>query len=67
MAASEAGPGPAYAVDPLMTRHGKDGTPCYSMLARQRDMSNIFLFSVPLRIYVTGSQILLCQNSEAVR
>ncbi len=32
-------PGPVYYVHPEMTRQGKDGTPVYSMLGRQRDMS----------------------------
>ncbi|ESO87577.1 hypothetical protein LOTGIDRAFT_207007 [Lottia gigantea] len=30
------GPGPAYGIDPAITKHGKDGTPAYSMLARQQ-------------------------------
>ncbi|XP_052792027.1 outer dense fiber protein 3-like [Mya arenaria] len=29
-------PGPAYAVNPCYTRYGRDGTPCYSLLARQK-------------------------------
>ncbi|KAH3838267.1 outer dense fiber protein 3-like [Dreissena polymorpha] len=29
-------PGPAYAVDPRMTRYGKDGTPRYSLFTRQQ-------------------------------
>ncbi|KAL4227628.1 Outer dense fiber protein 3-like protein 2 [Mactra antiquata] len=34
------GPGPAYYIDPCMTRHGKDGTPVYSLLKRQSDPKN---------------------------
>ncbi|XP_071167269.1 ciliary microtubule associated protein 1A-like [Mytilus galloprovincialis] len=30
-------PGPAYYIDPKITKTGADGTPIYSMLARQRD------------------------------
>lgn len=30
-------PGPAHAIDPKFTRFGKDGTPQYSILGRQRD------------------------------
>ena len=36
-------PGPAYHVDPRMTRTGMDGTPEYSMLARQKDLSKIYI------------------------
>ena len=36
-------PGPAYHVDPRMTRTGLDGTPEYSMLARQKDLSKIYI------------------------
>lgn len=32
-------PGPAYYIDPKITKTGADGTPIYSMLARQRDPS----------------------------
>ncbi|XP_033750391.1 outer dense fiber protein 3-like [Pecten maximus] len=34
---SDCSPGPAYFIDPRITRHGTDGTPAYSMLARQHD------------------------------
>ncbi|XP_033108860.1 outer dense fiber protein 3-like [Anneissia japonica] len=30
-------PGPAYFINPTVTRHGQDGTPAYSILGRQRD------------------------------
>ncbi|EDO39533.1 predicted protein [Nematostella vectensis] len=30
-------PGPGYRIDPSITKHGKDGTPSYSVLGRQRD------------------------------
>lgn len=31
----ECSPGPAYFIDPSITRSGRDGTPAYSLLARQ--------------------------------
>lgn len=34
-------PGPVYRIEPLFTRHGKDGTPHYSILGRPRD-PNVF-------------------------
>lgn len=33
-------PGPAYFVNPYMTRFGKDGTPSYSMLGRQQEINS---------------------------
>ena len=33
---NDCSPGPAYAVDPKFTRYGKDGTPQYSILCRQK-------------------------------
>ncbi|XP_013384679.1 outer dense fiber protein 3 [Lingula anatina] len=35
--AKDCSPGPAHFIDPRHTRHGKDGTPSYSMLARPKD------------------------------
>ena len=35
--ANKHSPGPVYFVEPQYTRHGKDGTPHYSMLARPHD------------------------------
>ena len=32
-------PGPGYMVHPSITRYGKDGTPSYSILGRQKDQS----------------------------
>lgn len=37
-------PGPAYYIDPRITRTGMDGTPEYSLLARQKDLNT---FKVP--------------------
>jgi len=37
---SNCSPGPVYFIDPCVTRRGKDGTPSYSMLARQQDPAN---------------------------
>ncbi|XP_064619539.1 ciliary microtubule associated protein 1A-like [Lineus longissimus] len=35
---SKGSPGPSYFIDSRMTRHGKDGTPIYSILGRQKDL-----------------------------
>ena len=40
---SNCSPGPVYFIDPMVTRHGRDGTPSYSMLARQREPSRYFI------------------------
>ena len=37
-------PGPAHAIDPKFTRHGKDGTPQYSILGRQKDQCKCIQF-----------------------
>ena len=37
---AEGSPGPAYFINPKITRTGTDGTPCYSMLARRLDLGN---------------------------
>ncbi|XP_065906296.1 ciliary microtubule associated protein 1A-like [Dysidea avara] len=39
MIKKDCSPGPAHAIDPKFTRHGKDGTPQYSILGRQKDQS----------------------------
>jgi hypothetical protein len=33
-------PGPVYFIDSRLSRHGKDGTPSYSILGRQRDLNS---------------------------
>ena len=35
----DASPGPGYFVDPAISRFGRDGTPSYSILGRQKDPS----------------------------
>ena len=35
---SEGSPGPAYFINPKITRTGTDGTPMYSMLARREGL-----------------------------
>ncbi|KAK6188834.1 hypothetical protein SNE40_004932 [Patella caerulea] len=37
-------PGPAYLIEPAITKHGRDGTPAYSMLARRE---GAHLFNTP--------------------
>ena len=37
MIKKDCSPGPAHAIDSKFTRFGKDGTPQYSILGRQRD------------------------------
>lgn len=32
-------PGPGYFIEPTVTKVGKDGTPIYSILGRQKDPS----------------------------
>ncbi len=32
------GPGPAHALDPTFTRHGRDGTPHYSLYSRHKEL-----------------------------
>ena len=32
-------PGPVYFIDPMLSRNGREGNPCYSMLGRQREFS----------------------------
>lgn len=34
-------PGPGYHVDPTITRNGRDGTPHYSILGRQKDLTTM--------------------------
>ncbi|KAL5499636.1 hypothetical protein EMCRGX_G011088 [Ephydatia muelleri] len=36
---SECSPGPGYFINPRCTRFGKDGTPVYSILGRQKDLT----------------------------
>ena len=48
----ESSPGPGYMVHPSITRFGKDGTPKYSILGRQKDPSIPSLFfRINLNIY----------------
>ena len=35
----DSSPGPVYFIDPMLSRRGRDGTPSYSILGRQRDPS----------------------------
>ncbi|XP_071964643.1 ciliary microtubule associated protein 1A-like [Antedon mediterranea] len=42
----DSSPGPGYSINPSVTRHGKDGTPSYSILGRQRD-PNTFITPSP--------------------
>ena len=35
----DSSPGPGYMVHPSITRYGKDGTPCYSILGRAKEQS----------------------------
>ena len=34
-------PGPGYFIEPQITKVGKDGTPSYSILGRQKDQSKL--------------------------
>lgn len=43
MYASNSSPGPVHFVHTVITRHGRDGTPKYSLVGRQTDMSTNFL------------------------
>lgn len=43
-------PGPGYFIEASVTRNGKDGTPIYSILGRQKDPSEYFLRSLALKL-----------------
>jgi hypothetical protein len=35
----DVGPGPAHAIDPAMTNHGRDGNPHYSLASRHKELT----------------------------
>ncbi|XP_045216986.2 outer dense fiber protein 3-like [Mercenaria mercenaria] len=54
-------PGPAYFINPRITRHGKDGTPSYSLLSRQSDLQTFKTPSArayyPEKVHPQGEKI----------
>ena len=45
-------PGPGYFIDATISRTGRDGTPMYSILGRQKDPSKISTIDMNIEIFL---------------